>query len=128
MEPFAAVDRILSVLKVPAFRYCLRTVVLDDDLAAAFGVGRETLHRAFRLNRWRFPSDYAFVLRRIERIGLMLDQERLEGRLRGRRKVILFTEEAALLMSGCIETPEAVQLSIEWIRNFCALDALFRER
>jgi len=42
------------------------SVMLDDDLAAIYGVATRVLNQAVRRNRERFPEDFAFQLSKEE--------------------------------------------------------------
>jgi len=41
-------------------------VMLDSDLAMLYGVSTKALNQAFRRNKQRFPSDFAFQLSKEE--------------------------------------------------------------
>jgi hypothetical protein len=84
-------------------------VVLDEDVAVGYGVSAGHLRRMVARHKARFPSEAIFRLTYEEFQAL---KRRRAGYL-----PYVFTEEGILLVSSILKTPQAVQSSIEIIRE-----------
>jgi hypothetical protein len=103
-----------------------RRVMLDADLAALYGVRLKRLNEQVRRNRERFPDDF------------MLQLSFEERELRGSRSQIAtlkqgqnvkyapyaFTEHGAVMLTSVLNSPAAIDASIQVVRAFVRLRAM----
>ncbi len=112
------------------------SVILDSDLARAYGVTTKVLNQAVKRNRLRFPEEFMFVLDPQEVANLKSQfvtsscvasdctpvAEHQHG---GRRKATYaFTEHGALMAATILNSPQAVQMSVFVVRAFVAMRSL----
>jgi hypothetical protein len=123
-------------------------VVLDNDLAAVYGVATKRLNEQLRRNRKRFPEDFAFQLTADEfeslrsqiatldesgssmksirsqsatgsaRLQLMRSQFATASRRNIRYRPWAFTEHGALQVANVLQTDRAIAMSVYVIRAF----------
>jgi hypothetical protein len=86
-------------------------VVLDRDVASVYSVSIGTLKRALSRNRERFPAEVVFQLTKEECSVL---KNPAKGALN-----YAFTEEGILLLSSVLNSLQAIQTSIDVIRELC---------
>ena len=97
-------------------------VMLDSDLAAIYGVSTARLNQQVNRNRRRFPGDFLFELTKQEFDGLILQTATSSSSHGGRRKLpYVFTEHGALMAASVLNTPMAMQASVQVIRAFVKL-------
>jgi hypothetical protein len=111
-------------------------VILDSDLAKAYGVTTGALNQAVKRNFRRFPSEFLFVVKPQEVTNLLSQiviasctpkhsQTATAARHGGRRNdVFAFTEHGALMASMVLKSPQAVQMSVFVVRAFVAMRAM----
>lgn len=94
-------------------------IILDDDLAAVYGVSTKRLNQQVRRNPARFPVDFMFQLTRDE-VATLRFQNATSKRGRGGRRThpLAFTEHGAIMVSTVLNTPLAVQASVQIARAF----------
>ncbi|HEV7573992.1 MAG TPA: ORF6N domain-containing protein [Thermoanaerobaculia bacterium] len=104
-----------------------QSVMLDMDLAAAYGVPTKVLNQAVTRNCGRFPEDFRFVLTAKEVDGLR-SQTVTSKKGRGGRRYLpwAFTEHGALMAATVLNSPRAVEMSVFVIRAFVRLRAYAR--
>lgn len=96
-------------------------VLLDEHLAALYGVETGALVRAVKRNIDRFPLDFMFQLSEEEWSSLrsQLGISRAHG---GRRYApYAFTEQGVAMLSGVLRSEQAVHVNIEIMRAFVRL-------
>lgn len=96
-------------------------VMLDQDLARIYGVETKTLNRAMKRNSDRFPSDFMFQLSEseFENMRYQFGTSRSWG---GRRHLpYVFTEHGAWMLGNILNSPTAVEASIQVVRSFIRL-------
>jgi hypothetical protein len=93
-------------------------VLLDEDLAALYGVSVKRLNEAVKRNRARFPRDFMFQLSRSEAAHLrsQFATSSVHGGRRYRPHV--FTEHGVAMLSGVLRSERAVRVNIEIMRTF----------
>lgn len=97
-------------------------VLLDEDLAAFYGVPTKVLNQAVKRNEYRFPADFRFQLVHKEVVGLKSQFVTSNGGRGGRRKrPFAFTEHGALMAATVLNSRRAVQMSLVVMRAFVAL-------
>jgi hypothetical protein len=96
-------------------------VMLDSDLALAYGVPVKRLNEAVRRNRSRFPADFMFQLTKQEFANLR-SQFATSRSWGGRRTPpYAFTEHGAVMLASVLNSPVAVEASIQVVRAFVRL-------
>jgi len=100
-----------------------RTVLLDADLAALYGVTTKALNQAVKRNIARFPTDFAFRLTAKETVTLMrLANASKASRHRDLRSPpFAFTEQGAIMLAMVLKSPRAVAMSVHVVRVFASL-------
>ena len=113
-------------------------VVLDADLARLYGVKTFRFNEAFKRNRHRFPSDFAFQLTAVELENLRSqiaisssqapdspenDWSQFVTSSHGGRRYLpwAFTEHGALMAANILRSERAVQMSVFVVRAFIRL-------
>jgi hypothetical protein len=100
-------------------------VMLDSDLAALYGVTTKRLNEQVRRNRDRFPKDFAFRLTSKEFTILRSQFATSSLDWGGRRSMPLaFTEHGAAMLASVLNSPIAVDASIQVVRAFIRLREL----
>lgn len=97
--------------------------MLDDGLAALYGVEIRTLNQAVKRNRERFPPDFMFQLS-LEEASLLRSQIVILEDMRGRHRKFrphAFTEQGVSMLSSVLRSPRAVLVNIEIMRAFVRL-------
>jgi ORF6N domain len=99
-------------------------VMFDADLAKLYGVSTKALNQAFRRNKQRFPSDFAFQLSTAEYDNLK--SQIVTSSLHGgrRRPPYAFTEQGVAMLSSVLRGARAVEVNIAIMRTFVQLRRL----
>ena len=98
-------------------------VMLDDVLAALYGVQIRALNQAVKRNSDRFPDDFMFQLTAVETAVLrsqFVTLKRGSGRHRKYRPYV-FTEQGVAMLSSVLRSERAVRVNIEIMRAFVRL-------
>lgn len=106
---------------LPVYTIREHPVVLDSDLAKAYGVETKVFNQAFKRNKKRFPTEFAFQLFEDEWLALRSQIVTLKTSGRGRHRKYnpwVFTEHGALMASTILNSDEAISLSVYVIRAF----------
>lgn len=94
-------------------------VMLDEHLAALYGVATKTLNQAVARNRKRFPADFMFQLSKEEFENLRFQNGTSSSGWGGRRKLPwAFTEQGVAMLSSVLRSPRAVEVNVEIMRAF----------
>ncbi|MDD5694060.1 MAG: ORF6N domain-containing protein [Bacteroidales bacterium] len=96
-------------------------VILDTDLAILYGVETRVLKQAVRRNPDRFPIDFMFQLTKEELDSLRSQNVTLK---RGQHRKYLpfaFTKQGVAMLSGILNSSQAIQVNILIIRTFVQL-------
>lgn len=97
-------------------------VMLDRDLAALYGVSTKLLKQAVRRNIERFPTDFMFVLDRLQFQAWRSQFVTSKADRKGLRHApMAFTEHGILMLSSVLKSQRAVQVNIEIMRAFVRL-------
>jgi ORF6N domain-containing protein len=100
-------------------------VILDSDLARLYGVSTARLNQQVNRNADRFPGDFMFRLREEEFKDLILQNATSNKGRGGRRKLpYVFTEHGAIMAANVLNSPRAVQASVQVVRAFIQLRQL----
>ena len=100
-----------------------RRVILDSELAALYGVTVSVFNQAVKRNMERFPADFAFQLTREEYESLRSQIVILKAGRGAHRKYLpyVFTEHGAVMAASVLNSPKAVEMSVEVVRAFVRL-------
>jgi hypothetical protein len=96
-------------------------VMLDRDLAEAYGVTTKVLNQAVKRNANRFPVDFAFQLTRQEVASLRSQFVTSKGRGGQRYLPYAFTEHGAIMPATILSSPRAIEMSVYVVRAFVQL-------
>ena len=99
-------------------------IMLDNDLAALYGVPTKVLNQAVRRNSERFPEDFMFQLL-IEEADLLRSQ--IVTLKRGQHRKYLpfaFTEQGVAMLSSVLRSARAIKVNLEIMRTFVRLRQL----
>lgn len=97
-------------------------VMLDSDLAGIYGVETRVLNQAVSRNKERFPSDFAFRLKKNEWENLKSQDVTSSGKHGGRRTLpYVFTEQGVAMLSSVLNSKIAIKANVEIIRTFVNL-------
>jgi phage regulator Rha-like protein len=116
LVPLERVERTILVLRG-------HRVILDSDLAALYGVTVSVFNQAVKRNIQRFPADFAFQLTREEHETLRSQIVISKNERRGGRQYLpfAFTEHGAVMAASILNSPKAVEMSVEVVRAFIRL-------
>lgn len=95
-------------------------VILDEDLAALYGVETKQLKRAVRRNIRRFPPDFMFELNADE-LKFLRNQFGTSSWGGLRYAPFAFTEQGVAMLSGILNSKRAIEVNIEIMRTFVRL-------
>lgn len=114
-------ESLIPIERIELKIYAIRgeRVILDSDLAEIYGVETRVFNQAVRRNMERFPEDFMFQLTPEEQNSLM-SQIVISNKGRGgRRKLpLVFTEHGALMAANILNSPRAVEASVQVVRAF----------
>jgi ORF6N domain len=100
-------------------------VLLDEDLAALYGVQTGALVQAVKRNSGRFPADFMFQLTAAEwtvlRSRIVISTSSRGGR---RFAPYVFTEQGVAMLSSVLGSERAIAINIEIMRAFVKLREL----
>jgi hypothetical protein len=101
-------------------------VLLDEDLAALYGVSTKVFNQAVRRNLARFPADFLLQLTEAERDSLRSQIVTLKPGRGQHRKYppMAFTEHGAIMAASVLNSPLAVEMSVHVVRAFVKLRQL----
>jgi hypothetical protein len=102
-------------------------VMLDSDLAVAYGVTTKALNQAVKRNREKFPADFAFQLTADETTALRSQIVTSKGRGGRRYRPYAFTEHGAIMAATVLNSPQAVQMSVFVVRAFIKMRAVLSD-
>jgi aromatic ring-opening dioxygenase LigB subunit len=116
LVPVERVERTILIMRG-------RRVILDSDLAALYGVAVSVFNQAVKRNMERFPADFAFQLTREEYESLRSQIVILKAGRGAHRKYLpyVFTEHGAVMAASVLNSPKAVEMSVEVVRAFVRL-------
>jgi hypothetical protein len=94
-------------------------VLLDEDLAALYGVETRVLVQAVKRNLARFPEDFMFQLTAAEWAALRSQIVTSKARRGGRRYApYVFTEQGVAMLSSVLASERAIAVNIQIMRAF----------
>jgi hypothetical protein len=106
-----------------------QNVMLDEDLAALYGVSVKALNQAVKRNRERFPADFMFRLTLQETRSLRSHIVTAKDGRGGRRSApYAFTELGVAMLSSVLRSALAIRMNIEIMRAFVVLRHVLESR
>jgi hypothetical protein len=96
-------------------------VMLDRDLAVVYGTTTKALNQAVKRNADRFPADFMFQLTRQEKHEVVTNCDHLRRLKFSPALPYAFTEHGAVMRASVLNSPVAVQASIQVVRAFIHL-------
>ena len=101
-------------------------VMLDEDLAALYGVEVRVLNQAVKRNVRRFPADFMFQLSQEEYVDYLALRSQFvileTGRGRHRKYMpYAFTEQGVAMLSSVLNSDRAIEVNIQIMRAFVRL-------
>jgi len=99
-------------------------VILDYDLARLYGVEVKSLKRVVRRNIQRFPDDFMFELSMEETRNLRYQFGTLRHGEHSKYLPFAFTEQGVAMLSGLLNSTEAIRVNIAIMRAFVQMRRL----
>jgi len=96
-------------------------VMVDADLAEAYGVPTRRLNEQARRNKDRFPDDFMFQLTDEEKTEVVANCDHLEKLKFSKALPLVFTEHGAIMAASVLSSPKAVEVSVFVVRAFVQL-------
>jgi hypothetical protein len=96
-------------------------VIIDSDLAEAYGVTTKALNQAVRRNADRFPSDFMFRLTKEEKLEVVTNCDHLQNLKFSPVTPFVFTEHGAIMAASVLNSPKALEVSVFVVRAFVKL-------
>jgi hypothetical protein len=96
-------------------------VMIDADLAEAYGVPTRRLNEQVRRNLNRFPGDFMFQLTSEEKKEVIANCDHLEKLKFSKALPLAFTEHGAIMAASVLNSPKAVEVSVFVVRAFVQL-------
>lgn len=97
-------------------------VMLDSDLARLYRVSTKRLNEQVKRNKHRFPADFMLRLTAKQALSLRSQFATSNAKRGGRRyRPNAFTEHGAVMLATVLNSPVAVQASIQVVRAFVKL-------
>lgn len=120
--PKKAQQTVIPVERIAQSIYLIRgeKVMLDQDLAALYGVETRVLNQAVTRNTERFPEHFMFQLSKEEleywRSQIVMSNPSATMGLR--RKPYAFTERGVAMLSSVLKSKQAIQINIAIMDTF----------
>ncbi|NJM54273.1 MAG: ORF6N domain-containing protein [Blastocatellia bacterium] len=101
-------------------------VMIDSELAEFYQVETRVLNQAVKRNLHRFPEDFMFQLSEEESKSLT-SQSVMSNEGRGGRRTLpnVFTEHGAVMLASVLNSPKAIEASIQVVLCICAFESDF---
>ncbi|MFH0908018.1 MAG: ORF6N domain-containing protein [bacterium] len=103
-------------------------VMLDADLAELYGVTTRRLNEQVKRNAARFPREFMFQLTEMEKTDVVANCDHLQKLKYSPVQPYAFTEYGAIMLASVLNSPAAVQASIQVVKAFVALRQLLAEK
>ncbi len=96
-------------------------LIIDSDLAEAYGVPTKALNQAIRRNANRFPADFMFRLSKKEKDEVVTNCDHLQNLKYSPVNPFAFTEHGAIMAASVLNSSKAVEVSVYVVRAFVRL-------
>ena len=114
LVPMERIERAIFVIR-------RQKVMLDADLAELYGVLTKVLNQAVKRNKERFHVDFMFQLTKEEKDEVVTNCDHLKRLKFSPTLPHAFTEHGAIMLATILNSPIAVQASIQVVRAFVRL-------
>ena len=98
-----------------------KRVVVASDLATLYGTTTKRLNEQVKRNRDRFPADFCFRLTCAERDEVVANCDHLRALKFSPNLPLVFTEYGAIMAANVLNSPRAVDVSVQVVRAFMSL-------
>ncbi len=98
-----------------------KKVMIDNDLAAMYGVETKVFNQAVKRNIKRFPEDFMFRLTLIEKNYVVTNCDHLRQLKYSPYLPYAFTEQGVAMLASVLNSPRAIAVNIQIIRTFVKL-------
>jgi phage regulator Rha-like protein len=117
--PISAITQRIALLRG-------QKVLFDTDLAALYGISTKRFNEQVKRNLGRFPADFTFQLTEEEYSSLRSQFATLKARRGQHRKYLpyAFTEHGAIMAAMVLNSPHAIEVSVQVVRAFIQLREL----
>lgn len=95
--------------------------MLDSDLAELYGISTKVLNQAVKRNKKRFPGEFMFQLTKNEKEEVVTNCDHLKKLRFSYTLPFAFTEHGAVMLATVLNSPIAVQTSIQVVKAFIKL-------
>ena len=96
-------------------------VIVDKDLAEAYGVPTRRLNEQVKRNISRFPDDFMFRLTPEEKAEVIANCDHLRNLKFSKTLPYAFTEHGAIMAASVLNSTKAVEVSVYVVRAFVQL-------
>jgi hypothetical protein len=96
-------------------------VMVDADLAEAYGVPLRRLNEQVGRNRDRFPDDFMFQLTPEEKTEVGANCDHLDKLKFSKAIPLVFTEHGSIMAASVLNSPKAVEVGIFVVKAFVQL-------
>jgi hypothetical protein len=96
-------------------------VIIDADLAQAYGVETRRLNEQVKRNKGRFPEDFMFQLTPEEKSEVIANCDHLSKLKFSKALPFAFTEHGTIMAASVLNSPEAIEMSVFVVRAFIQL-------
>lgn len=96
-------------------------VIVDADLAEAYGVTTKALNQAVGRNTDRFPSDFMFRLTKEEKLEVVTNCDHLQNLKFSPVNPRVFTEHGVIMAASVLNSRKAIEVSVFVVRAFVQL-------
>ncbi|MFZ3116635.1 MAG: ORF6N domain-containing protein [Syntrophales bacterium] len=93
-------------------------VMLGADLAILYGVATKRLNEQAKRNLNRFPTDFMFQLTQEEKEEVVANCDHLKNLKYSHTLPYAFTEHGAVMLASVLNSPAAIDVSIQVVRTF----------
>ena len=126
MKTIDAVTKYDKLIATPAIENMILNirgaqVMIDRDLALLYGVETKVLNQAVKRNIERFPERFRFQLSKNETDELVTNCDRLRNLKHSSTLPHVFTEQGVAMLSSVLNSPTAIEVSIQIMDAFVAL-------
>ena len=95
--------------------------MMDADLAEIYGVQTRVLNQAVKRQIERFPRDFMFPLTKKEKREVVTNCDHLARLKFSTSLPLAFTEHGAIMAATVLNSPRAIQASLQVVRAFVKL-------
>jgi hypothetical protein len=122
-KPGANAKKLIVVDQIEGLILTIRgqKVILDNDLAALYGVSTKRLNEQVKRNRARFPADFMFPISTVEKAEVVANCDHLAKLKYSPQRPYAFTEHGAIMAANVLSSEQAVEISVFVVRAFIKL-------